>query len=96
MGRHKKRVGGVSYVDAASDEEIEIEAHATAASSSSGRVRHQYSAFRTNTSDRESVTSPPASEVPAQREAHTLSNPVTLSESIDSAEKKRYQVRLLY
>ena len=90
-GHHKKRVGGMSYIDAASDEEVEIEAHATAASSSSGQVRHQYSAFRTKISPpKTTLTSPP--EVLSQREAQTLSIPVTLSESINSTEKKRYQV----
>jgi hypothetical protein len=84
MGRHRKKVGGVSYVDPPSDEEIEIEAHATAASSSGG-VRHQYSAFRTK------IAPPniPQPEIPAF--AQTLPNPLPLPESIDDM-KKKYQV----
>lgn len=84
MGRRRKKPGGVSYVDPPSDEEIEIEAHATAASSSGG-VRHQYSAFRTK-------TAPPNNpEIPALAMAQTLSNPLPPPESIDDM-KKKYQV----
>ena len=88
MGRHRKKAGGVSYVDPPSDEEIEIEAHATAASSSGG-VRHEYSAFRTKT--RIALSNNPLPEVPAPAMAQKLPNSIPLPESIDDM-KKKYQV----
>jgi hypothetical protein len=87
MGRHRKKAGGVSYVDPPSDEEIEIEAQATAASSSGG-VRHQYSAFRTKIA----LPNNPQPEIPARAIAQTLPNPLPLPESIDDMKKKKYQV----
>jgi len=87
MGRRRKKAGGVSYVDPPSDEEVEIEAHAMAASSSGG-VRHQYSAFRTKIAPPNN----PLPEVPAPAMPQTLPNPLPLPESIDDMKKKKYQV----
>jgi len=87
MGRRRKKAGGVSYVDPPSDEEIEIEAHAIAASSSGG-VRHQYSAFRTKIAPPNNL---PVPEISAPAMAQTLQNPLPLPESIDD-KKKKYQV----
>ena len=83
MGRRRKKPGGLSYVDPPTDEEIEIEAHATAASSSGG-VHRQYSAFRTK-------TAPSIPEIPVPAVAQTLPNPLPLPDSIDM-KKKKYQV----
>jgi hypothetical protein len=86
MGRRRKKPGGLSYVDPPSDEEIEIEAHATAASSSGG-VRQQYSAFCTK-------FAPSLPEIPVPAMAQTIPNPLPLTESINSDDMrtKKYQV----
>jgi hypothetical protein len=85
MGRHRKKSGGISYVDPPSDEEIE--AHATAASLSGG-VRHRYSAFCTKIS----LPNNPQPETPARAMDQTLPNPLPLPESVDDMKKKKYQV----
>ena len=87
MGRQRKKVGGVSYVDPPSDEEIEIEAHATTASSSGG-VCHQYSAFRTKIAPPNN----PLPEIPSPAKPQTLPNPQPLPESLDYKNEKKYQV----
>ena len=87
MGHRKKKAGGVSYVDPPSDEEVEIEVHAMAASSS-GRVPHHYTEYHTK------IPPPrdPPHESPAPEVAQTLPTAPTFPESIDDV-KKRYQVR---